>query len=117
MPKKSQHTLHSSTLNDLDISYARGDTVVHLEGDSDAVREALSSVTPLLHSAGQVQQYTLVVDAFFDLDRVLLQPSDFSRISQVEGEWMGQSGRFEEQGQHRDLVVKCRFSTRMTVAH
>ena len=117
MPKKSQHTLHSSTLNDLDISYARGDTVVHPEGDSDAVREALPSVTPLLRSTGQAQQYALVVDAFFDLDGVLLQPSDCNRVGQVEGKRMGQSGRFEEQGQHRDLVVKCSFSTRMTVAH
>jgi hypothetical protein len=91
--------------------------MVHPEGDSDAVREALSSVTPLLHSAGQTPRYALVVDAFFDLDWVVLQRSDFSSVGQVEGKWMGQSGRFEEQGQHRDLVVKCRFSTRITTAH
>ena len=117
IPKKSRHTLYSSTLNNLDVSYARGDAVVYPEGDSDAVREALSSVTPLLRSAGQAQQYALIVDAFFDLDWMLLQPSDFSRVGQVEGKCMGQSGRFEEQGQHRDLVVKCNFSTRTTVAH
>lgn len=115
--KKSQHTLYASTLNDLDISYTRGDTVVHLEGDSDAAKGGISSVTPLLHSVGQPQQYALVVDAFLDLDRLVLQRGDFSRVGQVEGKWMGQSGRFEEQGQHRDLVVKCRFSTRMTVTH
>ncbi len=115
--RKSQHTLYSSTLNDLDISYARGDTVVHLEGDSNAVRGALSSVTPPLPSAGQAHQYALVVNAFFDLDRVFLQRSDFSRVGQVEGKRMGQGGRFEEQGQHRDLVVNHRFSTRMTVTN
>ena len=87
--------------------------MVHPEGDSDAVREALPSVTLSLHSAGQAPRYALVVDAFSDLDRVLLQRSDFSRVGQVEGKWMGQSGRFEEQGQHRDLLVKCRFSTRI----
>ena len=90
--------------------------MVHPEGDSDAARGAISSVTPLLHSAGQPQQYALVVDAFFDLDRLVLQRSDFLGVGQVERKWVGQRGRFEEQGQHRDLVIKCCFSTRMTVA-
>jgi hypothetical protein len=74
-------------------------------------------VTPLLHSARASIAYALVVDAFFDLDRVGLQRGDFISLGQVEGKWMGQSGRFEEQRQHRDLLVECRVSTRMTATH
>jgi len=68
--------------------------VVHPKGDSDTIREALSSVTPFLDSAGQAPGDALIVDAFFDLDRVVLQRTEFSGVGQVEGKWMGQSGRF-----------------------
>ena len=38
---------------------------------------------------------------------MLLQPCDLSRVGQVEGKRLGQSGRLKEQAQHRDLLIEC----------
>lgn len=72
---------------------------------------------PLLRSVLQSEQCALVIDALSDLDRMVFQRGDFSRLGQVEGKWVGQSGRFEEQGQHGDLLVECHVSTRMATTH